>query len=372
MVDQNQSVSDIPILYQLYFYLTEGCNLACRHCWLSPKYDADGTHHKTLDIELFRLIIQEARPLGLKKIKLTGGEPLLHPHFETLLEIIHNEKLDVTIETNGLLCTQKIAEKISKLTNPFVSVSLDGVDSDTHEWIRGVSGSFEKAKRAIQNLSNAGVAPQIIMTLMQNNADQLEKMVRLAEKLGASSLKFNLLQPITRGETLHNNEMALELEELIRLGHYVENDLQKTTKLPLFYDYPIAFKKLSRIANGNSICGITGILGVISSGHYAMCGIGSHVKDLIFGLAGQDRLEDIWQNHPILNEIRTGLPEKLSGICSQCLMRYHCLGACLAQSYYQGKSLWLPFWFCEQADKKGCFPKNRLRYLSNEESALRN
>lgn len=370
--DQNRPDSSIPDLNQIYFYLTEGCNLKCRHCWLSPKYDADGTHLKTLDIELFQSIIQEAKPLGLKTIKLTGGEPLLHPHINKLLDITLREELGVIIETNGWLCTQKIAEKISKLTDRFVSVSLDGADSETHDLIRGISGSFEKAKKAIQNLSKAGIAPQIIMTLMHYNAGQLEKMVRLAEKLGASSLKFNLLQPITRGETLHKNKTALLLEELIRLGYYVENDLQKTTELTLFYDHPPAFQKLSRIYRGNGICGIKGIMGVISSGHYALCGIGSHVKDLVFGLAGENRLGDVWRNNSILNEIRTGLPERIGGVCSRCLMKYYCFGACLAQSYYRGRSLWLPFWFCDAAEKKGFFPKNRMSTSNHEGSHRKN
>ena len=66
-------------LNQLYFYLTEGCNLACRHCWLAPKLDAAGDRYPTLPVELFETAIREAKPLGLSAVKLTGGEPLLHP-----------------------------------------------------------------------------------------------------------------------------------------------------------------------------------------------------------------------------------------------------------------------------------------------------
>ncbi len=72
-------------LNQFYFYLTEGCNLACRHCWLAPKLDREGTLYPTLPVDLFETAIREAKPLGLKAVKLTGGEPLLHPQFLQLI-----------------------------------------------------------------------------------------------------------------------------------------------------------------------------------------------------------------------------------------------------------------------------------------------
>lgn len=68
---------DYP-LEQIYFYLTEGCNLACRHCWLSPKLQGESKTYPTLSIELFHSILEQAKPLGLKAVKLTGGEPLMH------------------------------------------------------------------------------------------------------------------------------------------------------------------------------------------------------------------------------------------------------------------------------------------------------
>jgi len=139
-------------LNRLYFYLTEGCNLACRHCWLSPKFDPSGDKYPTLSVEMFEMAIQEAKPLGLTNVKLTGGEPLLHPQFKTLLEIIRNEDLALTIETNGLLCTPEVAKEIAKSSNRFVSVSIDGADAATHDWIRGVPGSFKEAKQAVRNL----------------------------------------------------------------------------------------------------------------------------------------------------------------------------------------------------------------------------
>jgi SynChlorMet cassette radical SAM/SPASM protein ScmF len=349
-------------LNSLYFYLTEGCNLACRHCWLSPKFDPSGDKYPMLPIELFETVLLEAKPLGLNNVKLTGGEPLLHPQFSYLLEVIRREDFSLAIETNGLLCTPEIAKEIAKSSKRFVSVSIDGADASTHERIRGVSGSFEAAQQAVKNLVATGISPQVIFSVMPDNVDQMGAVVLMAEDLGASSVKFNIVQPTARGKKLHANNDTLSIEALVKLGRYVEMKLAKKTKLSLFFDYPLAFRSLSRIANGNGcgICSVKGILGVMASGHYALCGIGKYITELVFGRVGRDRLNEVWANNTILNELRSGLPDKLGGVCSQCLMKQRCLGSCIAQNYYRTGSFWGPYWFCEQAEKWGLFPESRI------------
>ncbi len=353
-------------LNQIYFYLTEGCNLRCRHCWIVPKYQSGDRSYPALEMDLFRSIIQQAKPLGLSGVKLTGGEPLLHPDIYEMLDVIRSEEIGLTVETNGVLCTPGLAKKMkATCENPFVSVSIDGSDPETHEWVRGVEGCFDEALNGIRNLVNAGFRPQIIMSIMKRNKDQMESVVRLAEALGAGSVKFNLIQPTARGEKMHESGETLTIQELVELGEWVENTLSASTPLRLIYSHPAAFKPLGRMLGSNGdgcgVCGIFGIIGVLGNGSYALCGIGETVSEMVFGHAGKDRLEDVWNNTPILNEIREGLPKRLDGICGDCLMKKMCLGSCIAQNYYRSKNLWAPFWYCEEAKKAGIFPETRVQ-----------
>jgi SynChlorMet cassette radical SAM/SPASM protein ScmF len=351
-------------LNQIYFYLTEGCNLKCRHCWIAPKYQTPDNFLTVLDVGLFRSIIEQAIPLGLAGVKLTGGEPLLHPHIRELLRLIHSKELRLTVETNGTLCTPELAEAMKATSeNPFVSVSLDGADAETHEWVRGVEGCFETALEGVKNLVKAGFRPQVIMTIMRRNRAQMEPVVRLAEELGAGSVKFNLVQPTARGEKMHEALESLAVDELVELGRWVENTLSKTTDIRLAYSHPMAFRPLGemfgRKGDGCGVCGILGILGVLADGSYAMCGIGETVPDLVFGHAHRDSLQEVWNNTGIIDELRQGLPRKFEGICGDCLMQAKCLGSCIAQNYYRNKDLWAPFWYCEEARNKGLFPETR-------------
>ena len=359
-----KGTDDYPLTY-IYFYLTGGCNLCCRHCWISPKYQPKGTTYPSLDFDLFRSIVGQGKSLGLEAVKLTGGEPFLHPDIHRIIDYIRGEELRLTIETNGTLCTPELAGEIKKCKRPSISVSLDGANAETHEYIRGVDGCFEAALQGIRNLSKEGLKPQVIMSIMNCNKDQMEEMLRLAESLGAGSVKFNVVQPTERGMKLHEAGDTLSIEELIELGRRAEMELSEKTSLPLFYSHPHAFRPLSRMLGddrrSSGVCGIFEKIGVLSDGSYALCGIGESVEDLTFGHSEKDSLEDIWKNTEVLKQIREGLPEKLEGICGDCLMKGVCMGNCIAQNYYQTGNLWSPFWYCEEARKKGLFPERRLK-----------
>ena len=197
-----------------------------------------------------------------------------------------------------MACTTELAQAMRSCQNAFVSVSLDAAEARTHEWMRGVKGSFEAAIQGIRNLVKAGLPPQIIMSLVRRNKDQMEAIVRLAETLGAESVKFNVVQPTARGQQMHLQDEVIPIDELIALGAWAEQELGSQTEIRVFYSHPPAFRPLGKMfgqgGDGCSECGVFGILGVLADGSYALCGIGATVPDLVFGHAASDRLDEVW------------------------------------------------------------------------------
>jgi SynChlorMet cassette radical SAM/SPASM protein ScmF len=196
-IDESRILETYP-LETIYFYLTGDCNLACRHCWISPSHQKKAVSQSALDFPLFFTIIDEAKPLGLKSVKLTGGEPLIHPRIGEIMMFIRQENLRLIIESNGIALTSEIAALIADSKIPFISISLDGADAETHEWMRGVPGSFHKALTGIRTMVDAGVRPQIVMTLTKRNVHQIQTVIDLAEHEGAESVKINILLLIAR------------------------------------------------------------------------------------------------------------------------------------------------------------------------------
>ena len=165
---------------------------------------------------------------------------------------------------------------------------------------------------------------------------------------------------------MHAAGETIDIDELISLGQWVDEDLSSTTTLPLYFHQPPSFRSLGKMfhaatGNGCHSCGILGILGVLADGSYALCGIGVTVPEMIFGHASRNQLKEIWSDSPVLNQIRSGLPKELLGICAECVMKQVCMGSCIAQNYYRNRDLWAPYWYCEEAHRRGLFPKTRLR-----------
>ncbi|MDD1778650.1 MAG: SynChlorMet cassette radical SAM/SPASM protein ScmF [Candidatus Helarchaeota archaeon] len=365
--DSENSMNNPP-LESIYFYITGDCNLACRHCWVSPMYQRKSVSQSALDFDIFCNIIDEAKPLGLTSVKLTGGEPLIHPRIEELLSFIRQENLSLNLESNGIALTPEIADMIASIKNPFVSISLDGIDASTHEWMRGVIGSYDMTLKGIRTIINAGIKPQIIMTLTRRNVHQIEALLNLAQFEGAESVKFNILQPVARGKSLYEQGESLSVLELIQIGSWIEKDIAPSAQIRVNFSHPYAFQPLNRLFHNNYFCGtcrIHRILGVLHDGSYALCGIGQTVPELIFGHASTDRLSDLWYSEPTLQKIRKGIPDQLKRTCRECVMKNLCLGYCVAQNFISNHDLFAPFWYCEEAAKMGLFPETRVR-VSND------
>ncbi|MBN1564445.1 MAG: SynChlorMet cassette radical SAM/SPASM protein ScmF [Anaerolineae bacterium] len=354
----------VPPLLTYYIYMTAGCNLACRHCWIAPQFLRNGGTGGHLDFELYKIAIEEGLPLGLSNIKYTGGEPVLHPDFVKMVDYATEKGLSSRMESNGTLITREIAQHLKSHTAmSFISVSLDGVEAATHDYMRNVPGAFERAVRGISYLVEAGYRPQVIISLFKRNVPEIEAFVKWAVDMGCGSVKFNLIQDSGRGTQLKQHE-GVAVPEYIEIGNWIEKELQAQVPIPLVYSWPMAFQGLSQLNHDRAnICGVFNILGILSSGHLAMCGIGTQEKDLVYGRLGEDRLADIWANSPMLQDLRASMPGKLEGVCRDCILNQICLGYCVAQNYFATGQLTAANTFCEQALEAGLFPVSRLRNL---------
>lgn len=358
----------VPPLVSYYFYMAGTCNLACRHCWITPGFLSseevdDGK--KSLPFDLFELAIREAEPLGLQNMKFTGGEPFVHPQAERMLAYAAERQLGVSIETNGTLITPQRARFLRDKTSvTFVSTSLDGATAATHDYMRSVPGSFVRTQAGIKNLVEVGIRPQVILSLFEGNVDEIEPLAHWAESAGCSSLKINIIQDTGRGNNF--KERVQGIERLIELGRWVEKDIQTRVSIPIYYSWPPAFRNLRHLSEsgGNNSCGIHNILGILHTGQISMCGIGTQDNALIYGMLGEDSISDLWINHPFLRQVREKLPYQFEGICGNCLLRDTCMGFCPADSYHRSQNIQMPFWFCELADQVNLFPESRKRYSS--------
>lgn len=349
----------VPPLTSLYLYIAGTCNLACRHCWITPTFQPDGKSDKFIKLEYVEKVIAEAKPLGLRSVKLTGGEPTLHPQFRQLVTMIAEAGLDIIVESNGLLIDANLAKFMRNKRVCFISISLDGANAETHEALRLVEGSFQRAIDGIGALVSAGFRPQMICTLHRGNVSQIEDIVKLAESLGCGSIKFNHIQDIGRGGRFFK-EQGLGVSEIINLYRYIEHEVQPKSKIYIHYDIPYAFYSIRTLMKESiKRCTVHNILGMLSSGELSLCGIGVTVPEMVFGHIALDSLHQVWCEASSLLELRAKVPGQFEGICGRCIHKNICMGECIANNYNQTNKINASYIFCVMAEELGLFPSSR-------------
>jgi SynChlorMet cassette radical SAM/SPASM protein ScmF len=359
----------VPRLRTFYLYMTASCNLRCRHCWINPEYAGNTPiPGKSIDLVALKKAVIEGKTLGLSSAKLTGGEPMFHPRFREIVDMLTKEGLSMIMETNGTLITEEIAHYLreqSKVT--FISVSIDSPESADHDAFRGVRGAFNAALRGLDLLVDAGYTNcQVIMAVHRGNRHQMEALVKLAAEHGAATVKFNPVSRTGRGIAMHEKGEALDFSEYLDLSRYVNEELRPKSQVPVILSMPDAitpFSEIWRKNGGGCNCGVTGILGVLGSGEIALCGIGQTIPALVYGHLGKDSIRDIWLNHPVILGLRRDLHEvrRYPGICGSCIHASSCRTGCVANNYISGGKLVFPDWLCDEAYRRGIFPKSRLR-----------
>ncbi len=155
--------------------LTYNCNLRCKMCpfWRRPSPDPSLNQEKA--------VLKQIYSSGAVGVAFEGGEPLLRKDLVDILAFSRSLPLHTSLITNGTLLEARIDE-IAPYINGVVYVSLDGQEK-THDAIRGVSGSFRKAVGGISAAKEKATVT-INTTVMAENVDEIESMVRLAKELG--------------------------------------------------------------------------------------------------------------------------------------------------------------------------------------------
>ena len=145
------------------------CNLRCKYCFTnSPK----GDHVKEyLDYGAIADLADQADELGYFEFDLQGGELLLQPKkLFKVLDAIKPERFYLYVTTNGYYLDKSMAERLADANVSRVSVSIDSMDSETHDRFRGRKGSWERAIKALEMVQEVGISPYLNITVGRYNA----------------------------------------------------------------------------------------------------------------------------------------------------------------------------------------------------------
>lgn len=234
--------------------ITDKCNLRCQYCM--PEGVELMPMSCLLTFEEIRRVCVQASALGIRKIKITGGEPLVRRGAPVLISMLREIDGidDVTLTTNGVLL-KKLLPELIKSGLQSINVSLDTMDRRLYQKITG-KDVFPQVIDGILSAIDAGFQVKLNTVLLKTyNEESWQSIVEFAS-LHPVDVRFIEIMPIGRGKTVE--------------GVYKEELLKKIQK-----KYPLIQKDQNCHGNGPAdyykIPGFEGSVGFISAMHGKFC-----------------------------------------------------------------------------------------------------
>jgi cyclic pyranopterin phosphate synthase len=255
------------VIHDLRVSITDRCNYKCVYC----RTGEVGAQYPELGIDEYLRLIGLFVGLGITKVRLTGGEPLLRRGLIELVEelarlrTLWDEPLDLALTTNGHLL-DSLAAPLKAAGLNRVTVSMDAVDAPTFERITRVPGSFETVLGGIRAARAAGLTPlKMNCVLLRGfNDNQIEGFAHFARQESVA-VRFIEFMPLEEGR-LWTPEIVVPLSEIVeRIGRV----------LPLVELPP---REASETARRYTFADGVGEIGIIAPVTQAFCGACSRVR----------------------------------------------------------------------------------------------
>lgn len=226
-------MSKIPVNV-LRVSLTQKCNLSCIYCHNEGNCYQSNRCQKEITKEEIEDILKVSKDLDIKKVRFTGGEPLLRKDIVEIIQIASKYMEDVSVSTNGVLLSKKISDlKGAGLSR--INVTLNTLNEETYRDITG-KNKLQNVLDGIEETYNEKIFPiKINIVVMQRNYREIKDLINytkegmvlqlielISGKNGIDSkfYKENYISLLPIEEYLEKNSMKIEEREKQRRKKY--------------------------------------------------------------------------------------------------------------------------------------------------------
>ncbi len=318
-------MSSAPRPYTLIAELTYACPLHCVYC----SNPVDFTRHEdALDAADWRRVLREAERLGVVQVNFTGGEPLLRPDLEALVEEARSLDLYSNLITSGIPLARERLERLRRLGLDNVQVSIQDARPDESDRIAGRE-AFHRKIEVARWVKELGFPLTVNTVLHRENLERIGEVIALAEELHADRLELANAQYL--GWALRNRTALLPTKAQLERARSVaaaararlEGRMEVVFVVP---DYYVEFPPACMDGWGRRF------IVVSPDGLLLPCLLAHTLPGLSFGNVRERSVEELWSFSPGLAAFRgeAWMPEP----CRSCARRAIDFGGCRCQAFH--------------------------------------
>lgn len=305
--------------------LTYACPLQCPYC--SNPLQLPENRKQELTTGQWLEVMQQARRLGAVQLGFSGGEPLVRPDLQELLEGAIDMGFYCNLITSAVGLTEEKIIAFKKAGLNHIQISFQGADRETNQRFGG-SDTFEHKLAMTRAVIRHGIPLGLNFVLHRDNIHQVEAFLEVARQLGAEFVELANTQYYAWA--LHNRDLLMPTRAQIEEAQAATQRFreQHGQKMRIFFVAPDYYDdRPKKCSNGWGTTFIT----VTPEGDVLPCQSARVIPDFEFPNVRDHRLDEIWHRSDLFNRFRGTAWMKEP--CVGCPEREEDLGGCRCQAF---------------------------------------
>lgn len=319
-------------IHVAWLTVNRACQFKCNWC-----YAQEYKKNNVMDIDIAKNVVDMLAKKGIKKIILIGGEPLLFDGIFDIIKYIHTKEIKTSLATNGYDFSnikKCQSAKNSGLNN--VNISLKGLSEEEYIEHVGISG-LQKAINAYTNLKKVGINPSLSYVIVDDNLDNIIRLIKLAKLNELDHFSFQFVKPIVKKnapDIMNMNTMGMYICDLYDMLKISGLDFSIEISFPLCLIPANRRTELLESGHVYSGCHIRRGRGIVFDTDFSVIPC-NHFVNMTYSDSVNKKIvdtfiDDLWNSESVMN-FKKQISNYPGKKCINCSMWDKCGGGCFTR-----------------------------------------